>query len=457
VVEPTPLSEPVNSENVHRSGQIVDQYCIVRLIAVGGTARVYEAVHQFTHKSVALKVMRGRLASRRDVVERFRQEAVALSSLRHENIVAVDNAGLTDDARVFIAMELLRGKTLRDLLGERAKLSQQETIQIMTQVASGVSAAHQGGVVHRDLKPENIFCVLHGPVKVLDLGTAKYAGEDTPSIQTAFGRVVGTAAYMAPERFEGDPGDVRSDVYALGLITYECLAGYHPLVPNGRWPDPVEMASRQLSCELTPIQGIRHELWQVIAKATHKAPKRRYESATAFMHALRNAQVSPTAPERPLKKGWGGQLVVPVIAGTLCGMTVSGMVQWLRFAHLQSEHNPVEARAPVTSVVVSDQSASVQAKSASGLARPANVDAAPAMQHGVLTVSSAVVRSDAASHPKLTRSSPSLEKGRPIFPNKVDRTNTSATEKKTEPNPLGGYESAHGSYAPKDNLPASGL
>lgn len=96
-----PVSEAVNSENVHRSGQMVDRYRITRLIAEGGTARVYEAVHQFTNKPVALKIMRHRLAARRDVVERFRQEAVVLASIRHDNVVAVENAGLTEDGRVF--------------------------------------------------------------------------------------------------------------------------------------------------------------------------------------------------------------------------------------------------------------------------------------------------------------------------------------------------------------------
>ena len=175
-VNSAPISEAANSENIHQSGQMVDRYRITKLIAVGGTSRVYEAVHQFTKKPVALKVMRHRLAERQDVIERFRREAVVLASIRDDNVVAVENAGLTEDGRVFIAMELLRGRTLRELLRCSGRLKQDDTVRIITEVANGVSAAHQAGVAHRDLKPENIFCVTHGRVKVLDLGTAKFAG-----------------------------------------------------------------------------------------------------------------------------------------------------------------------------------------------------------------------------------------------------------------------------------------
>src|SRR5664280_1530876 len=235
------------SENILGAGRVVDRYRIVRLIASGGTARVYEAVHAYTQRPVALKVMHHRLANRPDIVERFRNEAMALSSIRHDNVVNVENAGLTEDGHVFIAMDLLNGENLRTVLNQARRLELHAATKLIGEVADGVAAAHEIHVIHRDLKPENIFCVKGGPAKVLDLGTAKFAGNNAPTTQTARGKVTGTAAYIAPERLAGEPGDERSDIYSLGLVLYECIAGFHPLNPTGNWPNAAEIAARQVN------------------------------------------------------------------------------------------------------------------------------------------------------------------------------------------------------------------
>ncbi len=283
------------SASVFRKGYVVDRYRIVGLIASGGMARVYEAVHVFTQKSVALKVMHHRLSDRRDLVERFRHEAIALSSIRHRNVVNVENAGLTEDGHVFIAMDLLRGQNLRQVLESGKRFELIEALQLVSDVAEGVAAAHDIKIIHRDLKPENIFCANGEPAKVLDLGTAKFAGDNAPTTQTAFGKVVGTAAYIAPERLQGEVGDERCDIYSLGLLLYECIAGFHPLAPTGQWPSAAEVVARQITYNPRSIPGLPSDIWHLIAKAMHKKPDARFRSMHEFRTAITAAVRPPAA------------------------------------------------------------------------------------------------------------------------------------------------------------------
>jgi tRNA A-37 threonylcarbamoyl transferase component Bud32 len=271
-------------------GDIVDRYRIERMIAAGGMARVYRAVHMFTGAVVALKVMRTRYAQRPDLIQRFRKEAVALSHIRHSNVVTIENGGVTDAGEVFIAMELLEGRTLREILVERGRLPARDALSLVCQVAQGVSAAHDVNVIHRDLKPENIFCTVDGAVKVLDLGLAKFIGHDLKETDPG-PAPIGTAAYISPERLQGKPGDARGDIYSLGLIAYECLAGWHPLVPEGVWPSKDEVALRQLTYEPEPLRGYPPELWAAVACAIDKDPERRYASMdelVAVLHRVRH-------------------------------------------------------------------------------------------------------------------------------------------------------------------------
>ncbi len=324
---------PIGSKfDALRSGQIIDRYQIVKLIATGSTSHVYEAFHQFTHKRVALKLMHHSLSQRQDVVQRFRQEAVLLSSIRHKNVVAVDNAGLTKDGHVFIAMELLIGTTLRERLNARGKLTVRDTWSLVDEAAAGVQAAHAANCLHRDLKPENIFCLARGGAKILDLGTAKFAGEHTPTIQTAFGRVVGTAAYIAPERLSGHAGDARSDIYALGLITYECLAGHHPLSDSGQWPSVTELADRHLSYQPAVINDVSPALWHVIACAIQKHPARRHKTVAAFRNELQRAvHAFSEAQSRGREHGMMGYLraLLPsAVAGCAVGVLLASLLRW---------------------------------------------------------------------------------------------------------------------------------
>jgi serine/threonine-protein kinase len=243
-------------------------------------------------------------------------------------------------------MEFLEGKTLRDVLQERATLPIDEALSIALQVARGVTAAHEVNVVHRDIKPENIFCTSFGTVKVLDLGLAKIIGFD--SKETDPNGLIGTAAYMAPEQLDGLPADARSDVYSLGLVTYECLAGFHPLVPDGIWPSREEIALRQLTFDPPLLRHLPRAAWQVVARATHKNPAFRYASMQEFaaaLHRLRH-QLGATAssepgsspaPGRPrqaraVTSRWSGGTLVrrhPMLIGAVVGLsTAAALFAW---------------------------------------------------------------------------------------------------------------------------------
>lgn len=284
------LEAPADPDPPLDPGDTIDRYRIVRLIATGGMARVYEATHEWTHRSVALKIMHARYGCRSDLIERFRKEALALSAIAHVNVVSVENGGLTRDGFVFLATEMLQGQSLRQVLRERRRLPPREALEIVIQVARGVAAAHARNVIHRDLKPENIFCTREGVVKVLDLGIAKLIGYDAKETDPQLGFVAGTPAYMAPELLEAKRVGVTADVYALGVIAYELLAGHHPLTPDGVWPPPSELARRALAYLPPPLAGVSAELSVLIERAMHKSADRRHASMVELLSALESIQ-----------------------------------------------------------------------------------------------------------------------------------------------------------------------
>jgi serine/threonine-protein kinase len=272
-------------EGAFKPGDIVDRYRIVEPLGSGGTASVYEALQIFLERRVALKILQVRHAEREDVKRRMRAEAIVLSRIRHPNVVAVQDAGMTDDGLIFIAMDLLEGQTLRDVLRSHGQLSIPEALQVALQIADGVQAAHELEVIHRDLKPENVFIQRDNQLKVLDLGTAKFFGFHLETTDKM--RWVGTPAYMSPEHLQGMGVTAQSDVYSLGLMLYEMIAGHHPFVPRpSQMPTLNEIGWMQIFAEPPPLnqlfEGFPAEVWQVIGRATAKKPAERWRS----MHEL---------------------------------------------------------------------------------------------------------------------------------------------------------------------------
>jgi eukaryotic-like serine/threonine-protein kinase len=238
-------------------GSAVAGHRLVRMIGAGGVGVVYEAVHEFTQRRVALKLLLPHYASSEQVRERAHKEAIALCRLRHKNIVAVHSADTLPDGTVWIAMELLEGQSLRRICQVESPLPIARALHIGIEIADGLAAAHDLGIVHRDVKPENVFVDRHGEVKLLDLNIAKIRVDGLPS--TRPGQRFGTTAYTAPEECWGEPCSPASDVYALSLVIYELLAGRY-VFATGRGLSGMPSEAQLVAAHMLRMPVPVHEL-----------------------------------------------------------------------------------------------------------------------------------------------------------------------------------------------------
>lgn len=266
---------------------LVGRYQILRRIGEGGMGAVYEGRHLVLGKQVAIKVLLERLLERPELVARLLQEARLASSIGHENIVAVTDFGTTDDGRSFVVMEFLEGESLAALVAREAPLPVARCLHLGRQIASALAAAHDKGIVHRDVKPENAFVLRRGEqdfVKVMDFGVSKavQGREEGPELLrlTRTGMVLGTPLYMSPEQAAGDEDvDGRADVWALGVVLYECLTGEVPF----RARNYLGVISQVLTGHVEPPSRLRPELAippaveAVVMRAMQKDRGRRYQ------------------------------------------------------------------------------------------------------------------------------------------------------------------------------------
>jgi serine/threonine-protein kinase len=210
-----------------------EKYRIEERLGIGGMGTVYRARHMLIDRPVAIKVLNQRFVEDDAARTRFEREAKAAGRLQHVNAVSVTDFGETSEGYVYIVMELLEGRTLREIVAKEAPLEIARAVSIMLQTAAAVGAAHEAGVIHRDLKPANIFVTQRSDVpavvKVLDFGIAKLAAEtlddEEPKNLTQVGVMIGTPRYMSPEQCSGLPLTPAADVYSLGVIFYEMLTG----------------------------------------------------------------------------------------------------------------------------------------------------------------------------------------------------------------------------------------
>ena len=267
-------------------GQKVNsRYEIIKTIGEGGMANVYLAKDIILDRNVAIKVLRGDLATDEKFVRRFQREALSASSLTHPNIVEIYDVG-EDDGDYYIVMEYVDGKNLKQLLKKRGKLTSAEVVDIMLQITSAMGVAHEALIIHRDLKPQNILIKDDGEVKITDFGIAM-ALNATQLTQT--NSAMGSVHYFPPEQANGKGSSLKSDVYSLGIMLYELLSGVLPF----RGDNAVEIALKHLK---EPIPSIRTELPElpqsienIIIKATAKNPKNRYSNATEMHDDLSTA------------------------------------------------------------------------------------------------------------------------------------------------------------------------
>ncbi len=273
-------------------GQVVaDRFRIVRLLGSGGMGTVYEAEHTFIKKKVALKLLRSEITSNPEAVARFQREALAASTIGHENIVAIDDFGRLSDGQVYLTMEYLEGEPLNSVLA-RGEMPIPRLIDVAIQVCRGLAVAHAEGIVHRDMKPENIFLAgEEGTAKILDFGIAKVTGNDTNENLTKTGAVFGTPNYMCPEQALGTPVDTRADIYSMGVILYEMLCGTVPFQSESF----LAVLTQHVTATPAPPSQLasRHipdELEQVVLRAMAKEPDDRYQTVDELSDALAAAR-----------------------------------------------------------------------------------------------------------------------------------------------------------------------
>src|SRR6476659_3237651 len=277
-------------------GKVIGHYRIESLIGVGGMGEVYLARDERLGRKAALKLLPHSLTRDETQLSRFKNEARSASALNHPNILTVYEIGTEGNVQ-FIATEFIEGVTLRAALAS-GRMSAHRALEIAVQVASALAAAHDAGVGHRDIKPENIMLRPDGYVKVLDFGIAKLTEqksasddhriETTALLQTRPGLVLGTAHYMSPEQARGQKVDARSDIWSLGVVLYEILAGNPPF----RGETPSDCIAAILTAEPAPLSSVSPDvpakLESILQRALRKNTDERYQTIKEMLAELRN-------------------------------------------------------------------------------------------------------------------------------------------------------------------------
>ncbi len=280
-----------------RVGEVMRGYELLERLGGGSMGIVYRARHVEIGKEAAVKVLRPSLSHRREVVDRFLQEARAASRIDDPHVVGITDFGETADGAPFFVMDLLRGETLGDLIKARERIPFDELRPILAEVLRALTAAHARGVVHRDMKPDNIMLAETSQgrtVKVLDFGIAKVVDEEDGQYDkiTRTGMIIGTAAYMSPEQAQSQPIDHRADLYSVGIIAFQALTGRLPFDEDGFMPMVLAHATKPPPVPSFALRtgmfmgraGNEIDAW--VLRALAKAPEDRFDSAAAMRTAL---------------------------------------------------------------------------------------------------------------------------------------------------------------------------
>ena len=268
---------------------IAGRYEMIEKVGNGGMATVYKAKDKILNRFVAVKVLKEEFTTDEEFIRRFNIEAQSAAGLAHPNIVSVYDVGHEDEIH-FIVMELIQGKTLKEIIREEGTLPWKWSVNIAIQIASALEAAHKNNIVHRDIKPHNIIITEDGVAKVTDFGIAKAVSNSTI---TAFGTTIGSVHYFSPEHARGGFTDAKSDLYSLGIVMYEMLTGRVPFDAD----TPVSIALKHM--QEKPVEPIKlnptipFALNQIIVKAMQKEPAARYQTATEMLKDLGLALKNP--------------------------------------------------------------------------------------------------------------------------------------------------------------------
>jgi predicted Ser/Thr protein kinase len=317
---------------------IAGRFRIEREIGTGGMGAVYLATHLDLERPVAVKIIRREFAGDADVADRFLREARTMAKLRHPNAAMIFDAGNLPDGRHFIVMEFVEGETLSQALAREGRFSFSKAVGIATQICDVLEEAHRIGIVHRDLKPSNILLGTRG-VCVLDFGVAKVLASSAESTathaSTGSGQLVGTPRYMSPEQCLGQRVGARSDLYSLGVLVYEMLAGRPPFV------DPLQSALlvKQATAAAPPLPRLRQDIPRSLALAVHsllaKRPEDRPRTASMAKTLLERSLIrTDTVPDmEPLSAmvaaaDAGRSLVFRVGAPLILVVTFGALLAW---------------------------------------------------------------------------------------------------------------------------------
>lgn len=285
---------------------IGDQWEVIERLGEGGMSVVYKVKHRVIGKFAAAKLLHRHLVYQGKNLQRFQQESIATGSISHENIISVVDCGITEDSQPYMIMDFIQGESLANIIKTEHKLEAKRTLAIAKQICYGVQAAHNAGIIHRDLKPSNIMLLKQAEradfVKIVDFGIAKIIVDDSDEARAArhhlteTGEIFGSPLYMSPEQCGGAVPDARSDIYSIGVLLYEALAGAPPLMGQNH----VETLFKQINETAAPLPNPEKDpligkLDQIIAKAMAKDPADRYQNMAQILADLDLAESGSVA------------------------------------------------------------------------------------------------------------------------------------------------------------------
>ncbi|MHA7154916.1 Stk1 family PASTA domain-containing Ser/Thr kinase [Arthrobacter sp. TMN-50] len=314
-------------------GSLVDgRYRVLSRLARGGMSTVYRATDQRLDRDVALKILYPHLAEDSSFLDRFEREAKSAARLSHPHVVGVLDQGVeesSDRSLAYLVMEYVPGRTLRDLLREKGRLTPRLALAMMDPVVEGLGAAHDVGLVHRDVKPENVLLASNGRIKIADFGLARAA-----STTTTTGTLIGTVAYLSPELVTGGGADARSDIYSAGIVLFELLTGKQPFTGDIPIRVALQHANSTVPAPSTLVPGLAADIDELVQWCTSVDPEDRPVDGNALLGELRHIRTTLTDEELDfeLPGGHGGAgsaddqtgVIPPVMDGTKVLGTMRG-------------------------------------------------------------------------------------------------------------------------------------